>query len=73
MSKPKVASMLTEMALGFYDLRVKEQGKIRGVVVQDEETKKVSICVYADPEIPGGKSTVVFPYGCVYIRDEVRL
>jgi hypothetical protein len=66
-----MSNTLIDMAMGFYDLRVKEQGKIRGVVVQDEETKKVSICVYADPVL--GRSTVVFPYGCVYVQDEVAL
>jgi hypothetical protein len=66
-----MSNMLIDMALGFYDLRVREQGKIRGVVVQDEETKKVSICVYADPVL--GRSTMIFPYGCVLVLDEVAL
>ena len=55
-------------AWGFYDSRVKEQGKIRGVVVQDDAGKRVSLCIYADPDAPNGKSMMVFPYGYVYIN-----
>jgi hypothetical protein len=61
-----------DIAKGFFDLRVRELGKIRGVVVQDEDRKRFSVCVEWVDDMPDGKKVTVFPYGCVYIvRDRI--
>jgi len=71
MSEPvklKAVPWQESFAQALYAQRVKELGKIRGIVVQDEVTKLVSVCVCADSESPDGKSMMVFPYGYVYIN-----
>lgn len=70
MPKLEPAPWQEPFAQALYDMRVKELGKIRGIVVQDERWKAVSLCMYADSASPGGKSMMVFPYGWVYVREE---